>query len=230
MTTTPSRLGLPHDVAGHPPVTVQVWGEAALFTRPEFKAERITYPIMTPSAAKGVLEAIYWKREIRYRVLAIEMLKPVREFTVRRNETSHVVSLREARQGACVDTVAHRDQRNAVCLRDVAYRIHAHVQLQPHADKPVAAYRDQMRRRVDRGQCFQQPYLGAKEFTASFGPVDDTPAQENHTEELGIMIHTVAWDPDETMKWFTARIDKGVMHVPERGIPAGLPAAETAVT
>nr|WP_307961918.1 type I-E CRISPR-associated protein Cas5/CasD [Salinispora arenicola] len=118
------------------------------------------------------------------------MLKPVKQFSVRRNETSDVAPLSEAIKGTRrVDTAVNRDQRNAVCLRDVAYRIHAHVGLAGHADKRVAAYRDQLRRRVRKGACFQQPYLGTREFSAEFGWPDDTPRADVN-EEIGIMLHS----------------------------------------
>ncbi|MEV0648292.1 type I-C CRISPR-associated protein Cas5c [Phytomonospora sp. NPDC050363] len=210
---------LPRDAERNLPVAVQVSGPGALFSRPEFKAERLTYPVMPPSAAKGVLEAIFWKPEMRYQIAAIEVLAPIRQFTVRRNETHDVAPLREAAKGIRrIDTAATRDQRNAVCLRDVAYRIHALIHTQPHATKPVTAYRDQFQRRVKRGACFQQPYLGAKEFSADFGPIDADIAPINRSEDLGIMPHTVAYD-GTTHSWFTAVLDRGVLWIPAQGIP-----------
>ncbi|MGY1618591.1 type I-C CRISPR-associated protein Cas5c [Geodermatophilus sp. SYSU D00691] len=203
-----------------PPVVVQVWGDGALFTRPELKVERVSYPVMTPSAAQGVCEAIFWKPEFSWQIVTIEVLNPIRQFTQRRNETTDLPSLSEAATGRRrVDPQAHRVQRNAVCLRDVAYRIHAQVQLRPHATKPEAAYRDQFRRRVARGACFTQPYLGTREFTAYFGEPDDKPPI-GHTEDLGIMLHSVDHSTTPaSFTWFTARLDHGVLHVPERGIP-----------
>jgi CRISPR-associated protein Cas5d len=198
-----------------------VWGEAALFTRPELKVERVSYPVMTPSAAAGVLEAIFWKPEFAWRVVAIEVLKEIKQFTQRRNETTDLASLADAVSGRRrVDTAAHRVQRNAVCLRDVAYRIHAHVELRERATKTEAAYRDQFRRRVRRGSCFTQPYLGTREFTAYFGDPDDSPAI-GLTQDLGIMLHSVDHSTSPpSFTWFTARLDRGVLHVPEHGIPA----------
>jgi CRISPR-associated protein Cas5d len=140
---------------------------------------------------------------------------------MRRNETTDLASLADAAAGRrTVDTVAHRVQRNAVCLRDVAYRVHAHVELNDRADKPEAAYRDQFRRRVTRGSCFSQPYLGTREFTAFFADPDDR-QRWSHSEDLGIMLHTVdhATTPP-SFSWFTARLDDGVLHVPAQGIPA----------
>jgi CRISPR-associated protein Cas5d len=116
-----------------------------------------------------------------------------------------------------VDTAAHRDQRNAVCLRDVAYRIHTHVETTQQATKLATAYRDQLRRRVSRGACFHQPYLGTREFSADFGDPDDTPPIP-HSEDLGVMIHSIHFGPPIRMEWFTARLDHGVLHVPARGI------------
>jgi CRISPR-associated protein Cas5d len=220
---TRGSLNLARAADGAPPVVVQVRGDAALFSRPELKVERVTYPVMTPTAARGVLEAIFWKPQMSYRVVAIEVLRPIRQFTVRRNETHQVVSLGGALRGDRVDTASARDQRNAVCLRDVAYRIHAHVEVSNDSDKNAAAYRAQFRRRVTRGACFQQPYLGTKEFSADFGDPDDTPAIAR-SEDLGVMLHTINFGPPIRMEWFTARLESGVLHVPERGIqvPAGV--------
>jgi CRISPR-associated protein Cas5d len=216
-----NRLVLPSSPEGFPPLAVQVSGEAALFSRPELKVERVSYPTMTPTAARGVLEAIYWKPEMRYRVVAIEVLRPIRQFTVRRNETHAVVSVDDALRGKRVDTAANRDQRNAVCLRDVAYRIHAHVEVAGKDSKPAAAYRDQFRRRVERGACFQQPFLGTREFSAEFAKPDDTPPIDL-TEDLGVMLHTVHFGPPIRMEWFTARLEHGVLHIPPRGIEGPL--------
>ena len=192
-----------------------------MFSRPELKAERVTYPVMTPTAARGVLEAIFWKPQIQYRIVAIEVLRDIRQFTVRRNETHQVVPVSAALRGSRVDTAANRDQRNAMCLRDVAYRIHAHVEVSDDATKNEAAYRDQFRRRVTRGACFQQPYLGTREFSAEFGDPDETPPIR-HTEDLGIMLHSIHFGPPVRMEWFTARLQDGVLHVPPRGINGSL--------
>lgn len=224
VTDVVNGLRLRRSPEGDLPVVVQVWGEAALFSRPELKVERVTYPVMTPPAAVGVLESIYWKPEMRYEIVAIEVLKPIRQFTIRRNETTDVAPLSVAIKGRRrVDTAAHRDQRNAVCLRDVAYRIHAHIRLASHADKPVAAYRDQLRRRVRKGACFQRPYLGTREFSAEFGWPDDTERCADVEEEIGIMLHSIHRDGGQPrMEWFAARVEAGVLYVPERGMELAL--------
>lgn len=227
LTDVVNGLSLRRSREGDLPVVVQVSGEAALFSRPELKVERVTYPVMTPPAAVGVLESIFWKPEMRYQIVAIEVLKPIKQFIIRRNETTDVAPVSEAIKGRRrVDTVAHRDQRNAVCLRDVGYRVHAHIALAAHADKPVAAYRDQLRRRVRKGACFQQPYLGTREFSADFGLPDDTERCTGLDEEIGIMLHSIHRDGtggQPRMEWFAARVDAGVLYVPERGMELALP-------
>jgi CRISPR-associated protein Cas5d len=211
-------LQLPRSASGQPPVVVQVWGDGALFTRPEFKVERLTYAAMTPSAAIGVLEAIFWKPEFSWRPVRIEILKPIRQFTLRRNETHDLPSLSDAyRDDRTVNTSANRDQRSAVCLRDVAYRIHAHLDLRDHATKNEAAYRDQFRRRVTRGACFSQPYLGTREFPAAFADPDNTPPIDV-TDDLGVMLHSIHHDTPTRFEWFRAQLESGVLQIPTHGI------------
>ncbi|WP_017973755.1 type I-C CRISPR-associated protein Cas5c [Actinopolyspora halophila] len=215
---------LPKSPEGAPPLTVQVWGRGALFTRPELKVERVTYPVMTPTAAIGVLEAIFWKPEFGWRPVAIDVLEPIHQFTQKRNETTDLVMLEDAvKHETTVDSPGNRTQRNSICLRDVAYRIHAHVELREHATKPEAAYRDQFRRRVERGQCFHQPYLGTREFSAHFGPADDSEPQPI-TDDLGIMLHSVHYgEKSPSFSWFTARLESGRMHIPRTGINTDAP-------
>jgi CRISPR-associated protein Cas5d len=201
---------------------VQVRGDRACFTRPELKAERVSYPVMTPSAARGVLEAIFWKPEMRYQITKIEVLSPIKWFRIRRNETSRVVSVKGALSGEIVDTVAHRDQRSTLALRDVAYRIHAQVALEQHSTKTEAAYRDQFRRRVTRGACFTRPFLGTREFACDFSDPDDTPPISD-TADLGVMLHTIHFTTPRQFEWFTARLENGVLNVPARGIAATAP-------
>jgi CRISPR-associated protein Cas5d len=207
-----------------PPLTVEVKGPYACFTRPELKTERVSYPVMTPSAAKGVLEAIYWKPEFDYVVTAIEVLNPIQWVAVRRNEVTSMITLDWVRRAMSdpalrYDVETDRDQRNTVFLNDVWYRIRAQVRLRPHADKPEAAYRDQLRRRVDRGACFSEPFLGTRECSAeSFGKETGQPPIER-SEDLGVMLHGINYSQSgETYTWFPARLDNGIMAVPEQGI------------
>jgi CRISPR-associated protein Cas5d len=207
----------------HPPLILEVRGPFACFTRPELKSERVSYPVMTPSAAKGVLEAIYWKPEFDYLITAIEVLRPIRWASVRRNEVTSMVTLdwvRKATTDATLrfDVEADRDQRNTVFLRDVAYRIRAQVRPRPHARQPEAAYREQFRRRVDKGACFSQPFLGTRECSADFSADTGQPPVAA-AEDLGVMLHSIMYGPGgETYTWFDAQLEHGVMHVPERGM------------
>lgn len=211
------------DAYQHPPLTVEVWGDYACFTRPELKTERVSYPVMTPSAARGVLEAIYWKPEFDYIVTAIEVLKEIKWASLRRNEVTSMITLdwvRKAMTDATLryDVEADRDQRNTVFLRDVGYRIRAQVRPREHAGKPEAAYREQFRRRVDRGACFSEPFLGTRECSATFSK-DTGKAPVKISEDLGIMLHSIGYaTTGETYTWFDARLDNGVLRVPERGM------------
>lgn len=207
----------------HPPLVVAVRGPYACFTRPELKSERVSYPVMTPSAAKGILEAIYWKPEFDYIVTAIEVLAPIKWASIRRNEVTSMISLdwvRKAMADATVrfDVEGDRDQRNTVFLRDAAYRIRAQVRPRPHAGRPEATYREQFRRRVDRGACFSQPFLGTRECSATFSR-DTGQSPVPITEELGVMLHSISYGPaGETYTWFDACLENGILHVPESGL------------
>lgn len=209
-----------------PPLELKVWGEYACFTRPEAKVERVSYPVMTPSAARGVLEAVFWKPEFRWRVLEIAVLRPIRYVGFVRNEVSKTLPAKEVigayKKGKPYHYFADEDrqQRHTLALREVAYIIRAQVELAPHArDLHEAKYRDQFCRRVARGQCHHIPYLGCREFAASFarpGP-EDTPLDLN--EDLGRMLFDIRYQPDGsgrgTPLFFEARLEGGVLRVPQ---------------
>lgn len=175
-------------------LTVKVQGDFALFTRPEFSAERVSYQVMTPSAARGILEAIFWKPEMRWRVQKIHVLKPIRQFSILRNELNSHQSDRAARgwtnPGDGYFAEDDRAQRHSLCLRDVAYVIEAAIDLKAHATDHIAKYRDMFRRRVEKGQCFNQPYLGTREFSAYFEPLsgDEKPIEHEEKVDLGWML------------------------------------------
>jgi CRISPR-associated protein Cas5d len=205
------------------PLQLQVWGEFACFTRPEMKVERVSYPVMTPSAARGVLEAIFWKPEFDWRVEQIEVLREIRFFSILRNEVNSRQSERAARGwikeggGFIADDPTQRAQRHTLALRDAAYRITASIDLRPHATDDVAKYRDQFRRRVDGGRCFATPYLGCREFSAAFGPPGgDRPI--DRTEDLGLMLLDIDYAADRsgrgTPSFFAAKLERGILHVP----------------
>ncbi|MEX2535190.1 MAG: type I-C CRISPR-associated protein Cas5c [Trueperaceae bacterium] len=219
---------------------VKVWGDFACFTRPEHKVERVSYDVMTPSAARGILEAIAWKPEFRWRIKEIWVLNPVRHFSLVRNEVKTQASARAARgwEDSSGGLFADQDrtQRFALLLRDVAYRIRADIELLPHATDPVAKYRDIFRRRVEKGQAHAQPYLGTREFSAFFAPPEDTDTPQDLTDDLGRMLFDIEFTPEEkgpvryrehgaeggrwregraTPRFFPARLERGVLHIPQ---------------
>lgn len=196
---------------------LKVWGPLACFTRPEMKVERVSYSVMTPSAARGVLEAIFWKPEFSWRVHEIWVLNPIRYFSMVRNEVQSKASpRREDPYYADKD----RTQRHTLALRDVAYVIRADVAVRPHCDADPAKFRDQFRRRVARGQCFHRPALGCREFAAEFGPPgpQDRPRHEI-TRDLGLMLFDLKYNgnagPHEP-HFFEAILEGGVLRVPQR--------------
>jgi CRISPR-associated protein Cas5d len=212
----------------HRPLEVKVWGDFACFTRPEMKVERVSYPVMTPSAAKGVLEAIFWKPEFQWEVEEIWVLNPVRYFSIMRNE----ISLRQTKQiaegwqkkvGGYYAT-SDRVQRHTLALRDVSYIIKAHPVVKDEVEEDPAKYRDQFRRRVKAGRCFATPYLGCREFSASFSETDGTETPQNINGELGSMLQCMDYLPDTPghamPRFFNAELKDGVMRVPKP--PEGL--------
>lgn len=206
----------------YPPLSVRVWGEFACFTRPEMKVERVSYNVMTPSAARGVLEAVFWKPEFCWQVREIWVLKPIRHFSILRNEVNSKAVVSTAREwaekGGGYFAEDDRAQRHTLALRDVAYLIKADIVLKPHATDDVAKYRDQFRRRVNRGQCHAAPYLGCREFAVSFGPIDETERPINLTDDLGRMLFDLDYVSDGSGRgkpyFFPARLEAGVLKVP----------------
>ena len=202
-----------------PLLQVKVWSDLACFTRPEMKVERVSYPIMTPSAARGVLEAIFWKPEFSWCVREIWALKPIRYLSILRNEVSSRQSHRSAQKwsktGGGYYADEDRTQRHTLALRDVEYVIRADIELRPHADADVAKYRDQFRRRVQRGQCMHRPYLGCREFSADFADLDGSETPIELTDDLGLMLEDLDYRPDGSAqpRFFNAKLENGVLRV-----------------
>lgn len=210
---------------------LKVWGENACFTRPEMKVERVSYDVMTPSAARGILEAILWKPAIRWQVEQIDVLRPIRWESVRRNEVGSAMSPRTPH----LFIEDQRQQRAGLFLRDVAYSIHARFEMTTKAgpdDTPIK-FQEMFLRRAEKGQSFHRPYLGCREFAAHFEPVfHDQPLPESIAEsrDLGWMLHDVLHDnaADEDKKahfctdgcrpfFFRASLDNGRLKVPPIG-------------
>ena len=216
---------------------LEVWGAYACFTRPELKVERVSYDVMTPSAARAIFESIFWKPAIRWQVTKIEVLNPIKWCNIRRNEVGAVASKNP------VYIEEKRQQKNSLLLQDVRYRIWAKLEFIPQwkrkesknplidgeevellrKDENPGKYNAMFERRARKGQCFNQPYLGTREFSASFRLVDskndvlDNPIQESR--DLGLMLYDMDFEknvekPDAM--FYRAKMENGVIIVPPR--------------
>jgi CRISPR-associated protein Cas5d len=195
---------------------LKVWGENACFTRPEMKVERVSYDVMTPSAARGIMEAILWKPAICWRLTRIDVLNPIRWASVRRNEVGAVMSQRTS--GLFIEE--QRQQRAGLFLRDVAYVIHAFFEMTVNAgpDDNVRKFEEMFMRRTEKGQCFHRPYLGCREFAAQFEPMAaemEAPQPIAESRDLGFMLYDMDHSGPEPMPmWFRAQLQNGRVHVP----------------
>ena len=204
-------------------VKLHVWGDYACFTRPEMKVERVSYDVMTPSAARGILEAVHWKPAIRWVIDRLHILKPVRFANIRKNEVGSKISARNAKtamaandpSGLHIAVDDNRQQRATLALRDVAYVIEAHFEMTDKAgdDLPAKHY-DIFRRRAEKGQCFHRPALGLREFAADFAWSDDVPRSPlTGRQDLGWMLYDIDFANDHTPQFFRAEMVDGVIDV-----------------
>lgn len=210
---------------------LEVWGDWACFTRPELKVERVSYDVITPSAARAIFEAILFKRyAMRWQVTKIEVINPIKWTTIRRNEVGAVASK------SPIYIEDKRQQKNSLLLQDVRYRIYAKLVFIPVKDRPKEAfakhqpdasenpmkYYEMFERRAKQGQCFTQPYLGCREFSANWEYVESlegrqAPLAEDH--DLGLMLYDMDFGhnvqkPDAM--FFRARMEQGVIVVPDK--------------
>jgi CRISPR-associated protein Cas5d len=217
---------------------VEVWGDFACFTRPEAKVERFSYPLMTPSAARGVLDAIYAKpEEFGWRIDQIEVLKPIKFIALRRNEVKEKINanavkramesgdgpiiLCDATKELTGSDMVGRTQRQTMALRDVRYRIHAHIHSRPGFEARRRGLEEQAARRISHGKCFYQPYLGCREFVAYFQPAVGEAQPADESVDIGWMLYDV-FDLDRVVRdeaqpfisLFQAKLEKGVLKVP----------------
>ncbi|MGI9212306.1 MAG: type I-C CRISPR-associated protein Cas5c [Methylococcaceae bacterium] len=221
---------------------LEVWGDLACFTRPEMKVERYSYPIITPSAARGIFDAIYWKKsyDFYWQIEQIELLKPPRYIALRRNEVKDKIPSERTIAGWMRGTSEPeplwadgdreslgsdqkgRTQRQTMALKDVHYRIHAH--LASRTGQDLCRFDEQFERRAKKGQCIYQPYLGCREFPAFFRPVTEANTQPEPLLldlDLGYMLYDV-FDLGQannntaapSISVFHAQLRKGVMHIP----------------
>lgn len=209
-------------------IRLKVSGDYACFTRPEMKVERVSYDVMTPSAARGILEAIHWKPAIRWVVDAIHVLEPIRFQSIRRNEVGHKAPAGKIKsamkrgdlEGLNILVDEDRQQRASLVLVKPAYVIEAHFELTDKRgpDDNEGKHLDIFNRRAERGQCFHQPCLGTREFAAHFellAPNADLPPAIDESRDLGFMLFDIDHQAkDRPSLFFRAKMENGVVRVP----------------
>lgn len=208
-------------------VLVEVWGDYACYARPEMKVERVSYDVMTPSAARGLLEAIYWHPGMKWVIDKIHVCAPIRFTNIRRNEVKDTISARKVKtvmeHGGELYLAAPESiqQRAAMVLRDVHYVIEAHFEMTQKAspaDNP-GKFQDIMRRRLEKGQFYHQPCFGVREFPANFKPcveIPPCPDELRGEKDLGWMLLDMDYSKPEDIKpcFFRASLSDGVLNIP----------------
>ena len=210
-------------------IKLKIWGDRACFTRPEMKVERVSYDVITPSAARGILEAIHWKPAIHWHIDRITVLKPIKFESIRRNEVGGKLSAATVKKAIKAGNTANvvnfvdedRQQRASTVLRDVAYIIDAHFELTPQAgdDDSEGKHLDIFNRRARKGQYFHAPCLGVREFPANFELIEsdsELSVDENLIGErdLGWMLHDFDFSDGCTPHFFRALMRDGAIEVP----------------
>lgn len=209
-------------------VYLEVWGDYALFSRPEMKVERVSYDVMTPSAARGILEAIYWHPRIKYEVNKIFVLNKIKFENIRRNEVSQKISAQnvktfiKSKKGALyIATSEHRTQRAAMVLKNVRYVIEAQVlmtELAGENDNFLKIY-NILERRLTNGQCYHTPYFGTREFPVYFKLCEDIKkiktAYPNEIKDLGFMLYDMDYSDKKNIcpLFFRAIMRNGIVDV-----------------
>ncbi len=208
---------------------IEVSGDYACFTRPEMKVERVSYDVITPSAARAIFEAILWKPAIQWHIHKIEVLKPFNWVNIRRNEVGAVLSTRNisaAMKGGALPSLIiekERQQRAGLFLKDVAYRLYASFSMTEKAgvNETAGKFAEMFKRRAKKGQCFNQPYLGCREFSCDFKLIEDE--NNNKTpiavsKELGWMLYDMDYSDKSDIKplFYNATMSDGVIEVPKR--------------
>lgn len=209
-------------------ICIEVWGDYALFTRPEFKAERVSYDVMTPSAAVGLLESIFWHPGVKYIVDRIHVCNPIRHFNIRRNERGKMISLNKVRNAMAANNCEltrpvsdENIQRANTALKDVRYVIEAHIEMtEGHGENDsLAKYYAMFERRCEKGQCFRQPVFGIREYAAHFKPcieIPNCPDELIGVVELGWVLHHIDFSNTEKPRayFFEAVLENGILTVP----------------
>lgn len=204
-------------------IMVEVWGAYAAFNRPEFKTERVSYECMTPSAARGILEAIFWHPGMKYCIDSIYVCSPIKTTNIRRNEVKDKINIKTAEKAMqkqnkdiYLCTADSIQQRAALVLKDVRYVIEAHFDMtnQANASDNPGKFQDIIKRRLDKGQCFHNPYLGVREFPASFRRWDSKqqiPTAYQGEKDLGYMLYDMDYQGDSGIEpmFFRAVLKNG---------------------
>ena len=207
-------------------VKVKVWGEYALFSRPEMKVERCSYDVITPSAARGILEAIYWHQGMKWVIDKIYVQKPVQFTSIRRNEVKSKISSNNvlpvyngADKPLYISTKSDIVQRASLLLRDVSYVIEAHFEMTEKAvesDNP-GKFKDIIMRRLRRGECYHTPYFGCREFPANFCLCEDEKIETAYSGEkdLGFMLYDMDFSDLDNIQpmFFRALMKDGVINL-----------------
>ncbi|MBD9039195.1 MAG: type I-C CRISPR-associated protein Cas5 [Collinsella aerofaciens] len=204
-------------------IKVLISGDRACFTRPEMKTERVSYDVITPSAARGILEAVYWKPAIAWKIDSIQVVNEIRFDTFRRNELASKLSYQNAKAAysknvpVYVDVMADRQQRATMYLKDVAYIVTAHFEMTARAgesDTPEKHYNIALRR-LRKGQCFNQPYLGCREFPATVSLVEDGSVESYYQDidrfDLGFMLYDIDFKNSMEPMFYRAVMKNGVI-------------------
>lgn len=180
-------------------IKLLVWGDYACFSRPEMKVERVSYDVITPSAARGILEAIYWKPSFRWVIDKIHVLSPIKFTNIRRNEISSKIPKAGYEKNLGIDVTANRQQRAAMILKEVKYGIEAHFEFLGEEDNNEGKHLDIFNRRAKNGQYFHHPYLGTREFYANFAYIEkipECPQELSEEKDFGFMLHDIVFTPD----------------------------------
>lgn len=208
---------------------LEVSGDFACFTRPEMKVERVSYDIITPSAARAIFEAILWKPAITWHIHKIEVLKPINWVNIRRNEVGAILpvgNINKAIKGGALPALyveEARQQRAGLFLKNVSYRLHASFSLtnRAGASDNEGKFADMFSRRAKKGQCFNQPYLGCREFSCEFRLIEDIKqevAAITESRALGWMLYDMDYTnvADPTPLFFNANMENGIINIPNR--------------
>ena len=219
-------------------ISLEVWGNYALFTRPEMKVERVSYDVMTPSAARGVIESVFWHPGLKWIIDRIHVCAPIRFTNLRRNEVKAVIPKIAKSEKVAQEMLERgdakikplyiagdmRQQRAALLLRDVRYVIEAHFDMTDKAapgDTP-GKFQDIIKRRIQRGQFYHQPCFGCREFTAQFKWCEQLPPcpdeLSGRTIDLGWMLYDMDYSDPENIRplFFRGKLENGALHVPDR--------------